>query len=92
MTEAMLGVHLRSWEIMNPRNLKVSTAETVLLRILMGGSVGGASPEVHYHLQSFQLTVLTENYFDEESLGFGSGPIIILTNGPNTGLQCINTK
>lgn len=40
---------------MDPGNQKLSTADTVLLIMVMGGSVGGgASPEVHRHLHSFE--------------------------------------
>lgn len=33
---------------MDPRNQKVPKQETVLQRIMIGGSVSGASPEVNY--------------------------------------------
>ena len=52
---SMLEAHVRSWEIVDPRNLKVSTADTVLLSMGRGGSVGGAPPEVLCHLHSFEL-------------------------------------
>lgn len=52
MIKAMFEVHPRSWERVDPRNLRVFTVETVLLRMVMG--FWGTSPEVH----SVQLQVV----------------------------------
>ncbi len=41
-----------------PRNLNDSTAVTVLFMIVSGGSAGGVSPEVHYHLYNFERVQL----------------------------------
>ena len=37
----MFGSHFRLWEIVEPRNLKDSTADTVLFSMVRGGSDGG---------------------------------------------------
>ena len=39
----MFGSHFRFWEIVEPRNLKDSTADTVLFSMVRGGSDGGSS-------------------------------------------------
>ncbi len=41
--------------MMDPRNLNVSTAATVLFMMVSGG---GGSPEVHDHLHSFERVKL----------------------------------
>ncbi len=43
--------------MMDPRNLNVSTAATVLFMMVSGGG-GGGSPEVHDHLHSFERVKL----------------------------------
>ena len=46
MIVLMLDSHFRSWEIVDPRNLKDSTADTVLLSMVSGGGaavMGGSS-------------------------------------------------
>ena len=40
MTVLMLDSHFRSWEIVDPRNLEDSTADTVLLSMVRGSSDG----------------------------------------------------
>lgn len=40
---SMLEAHLRSWEVVDPINLKVSTAETVLLKYGEREAVLGSS-------------------------------------------------
>lgn len=53
--ESILDAHFKSFEIVELRNLKVSTADTVLFCMVMGASVGGGAPlEVHCHLHSFE--------------------------------------
>ncbi len=41
-----------------PRNLNDSIAVTVLFMMVSGGRAGGVSPEVHYHLNSFERVQL----------------------------------
>ena len=55
MIVLMLGSHFRFREIVDPRNLKDSTANTVLLSMVRGGQCWGAPPEVHCHLHGFKI-------------------------------------
>ena len=55
--ESMFRAHFRFWEMVDPRNLKVSTADTELLRMVMG-QCGGVAPKVHCHLHSFERVQL----------------------------------
>ncbi len=41
MMESKLHTHFRSWEVVEPINLKVSTADIILLNMVMDGSFRG---------------------------------------------------
>lgn len=51
----MWEFHFSYREIVDPRNLKVSTVDTVLLRMVWRKEV---SPEVYFHLQSLEQVQL----------------------------------
>ncbi len=48
LMESILDAHLRSWEIVDPRNLRVSTADAVLLSMVMGAVLWGSSWNPHF--------------------------------------------
>src|SRR4029434_7456598 len=58
MMVLMLGSHFRFREIVDPRNLKDSTANTVLLCMMRGGSAGGLLLESTVISSRVQLQVV----------------------------------
>lgn len=55
----MLDFHFRSWEIVNPRNLTVSTANTMLLSMVRDGTVLNLPDVMFPSLTSCLLSVRT---------------------------------
>ncbi len=74
------------------RNLNDSTAVTVLFMMVRGGRAGGVSPEVHYHLYSFERVKLqvVKTAPDSQLLNFLSVSrlVTVLNEADQCGVIC----